>query len=153
VALNAYGWSGPWSSRRGFDSLVQMSSGIAEAGMRAAGSDKPVPLPVQALDHATGYLMAAAAVRGLTRRQTGGGSQYRLSLARTARLLADYPAASGQSPLAPETPADVHPHLEMTAWGRPGACVGRSAWGGARWHGTGRLRPCAASSPHGADFI
>jgi crotonobetainyl-CoA:carnitine CoA-transferase CaiB-like acyl-CoA transferase len=56
VALDAYGWSGPWSSRRGFDSLVQMSSGIAEAGMRAAGSDKPVPLPVQALDHATGYL-------------------------------------------------------------------------------------------------
>ena len=117
VALNAYGWSGPWSSRRGFDSLVQMSSGIAEAGMRAAGSDKPVPLPVQALDHATGYLMAAAAVRGLTRRQTGGGSQYRLSLARTARLLADYPAVSGQLPLAPETMADVHPHLEMTAWG------------------------------------
>jgi len=96
---------------------VQMSSGIAEAGMHAAGSDKPVPLPVQALDHATGYLMAAAAVRGLTRRQTGGGSQYRLSLARTARLLADYPAASGQSPLAPETMADVHPHLEMTVWG------------------------------------
>lgn len=117
VALNAYGWSGPWAARRGFDSLVQMSSGIAEAGMRAAGSDKPVPLPVQALDHATGYLMAAAAVRGLTRRQTGGGSQYRLSLARTARLLVDCPAASGQSPLAPETPADVHPHLEMTGWG------------------------------------
>lgn len=118
VALNAYGWSGPWAGRRGFDSLVQMSSGIAEAGMRAAGSDKPVPLPVQALDHATGYLMAAAAVRGLTRRQTaGGGSQYRLSLARTARLLADHPATPGQPPLAAETPADVHPHLEMTAWG------------------------------------
>jgi len=33
VSLNAYGWSGPWRNRRGFDSLVQMSSGIAEAGM------------------------------------------------------------------------------------------------------------------------
>lgn len=33
VSLNAYGWSGPWQNRRGFDSLVQMSSGIAEAGM------------------------------------------------------------------------------------------------------------------------
>src|SRR5262249_12501113 len=34
VALDAYGWSGPWAGRRGFDSLVQMSTGIAEAGMR-----------------------------------------------------------------------------------------------------------------------
>ena len=25
VSLNAYGWSGPWQNRRGFDSLVQMS--------------------------------------------------------------------------------------------------------------------------------
>ena len=29
VMLDAYGWSGPWRGRRGFDSLVQMSSGIA----------------------------------------------------------------------------------------------------------------------------
>jgi len=34
VGLSAYGWSGPWNLRRGFDSLVQMSTGIAEAGMR-----------------------------------------------------------------------------------------------------------------------
>ena len=32
ASLDAYGWSGPWSGRRGFDSLVQMSSGIAAAG-------------------------------------------------------------------------------------------------------------------------
>jgi crotonobetainyl-CoA:carnitine CoA-transferase CaiB-like acyl-CoA transferase len=38
VALTAYGWSGPWTGRRGFDSLVQMSSGIAERGMRIAGA-------------------------------------------------------------------------------------------------------------------
>ncbi len=62
VALDAYGWTGPWAGRRGFDSLVQMSAGIAERGMREAGADRPVPLPVQALDHATGWLMAAAAV-------------------------------------------------------------------------------------------
>ena len=35
VSLDAYGHTGPWAGRRGFDSLVQMSSGIAEAGMRA----------------------------------------------------------------------------------------------------------------------
>jgi crotonobetainyl-CoA:carnitine CoA-transferase CaiB-like acyl-CoA transferase len=34
VALCAYGWSGPWAKRRGFDSLVQMSTGIADTGMR-----------------------------------------------------------------------------------------------------------------------
>ena len=65
VCLDAYGWTGPWSARRGFDSLVQMSSGIAEAGMRWAGRDVPTPLPVQALDHATGYLMAAEVIDGL----------------------------------------------------------------------------------------
>ena len=30
--LDAYGWCGPWATRRGFDSLVQMSCGIAAAG-------------------------------------------------------------------------------------------------------------------------
>ena len=86
VALDAYGWSGPWAGRRGFDSLVQMSSGIADAGRRVAGAERPTPLPVQALDHATGYLMAAAALRGLTvRRRDMTGSSARVSLARTAR--------------------------------------------------------------------
>ena len=32
ASLNAYGWTGPWATRRGFDSLVQMACGIAEAG-------------------------------------------------------------------------------------------------------------------------
>ena len=85
VSLDAYGWSGPWAGRRGFDSLVQMSSGIAEAGMRWADASKPTPLPVQALDHATGYLAAAAAVVALGRvRREGVASSARLSLARTA---------------------------------------------------------------------
>src|SRR5262249_62320460 len=48
VALSAYGWSGPWAGRRGFDSLVQMSSGIADEGKRRAIAEKPTPLPVQA---------------------------------------------------------------------------------------------------------
>ena len=29
VSLDAYGWSGPWQGRRGFDSLVQMSTGLS----------------------------------------------------------------------------------------------------------------------------
>jgi CoA-transferase family III len=100
VALDAYGWSGPWATRRGFDSLVQMSSGIAAAGMQRSGANRPVPLPVQALDHAAGYLVAAAAVRGLrTRLLHGRGSTARLSLARIAAVLVDGPVGSFDSTL------------------------------------------------------
>lgn len=84
VALNAYGWDGPWANRRGFDSLVQMSCGIAFAGMAHFGTAKPTPLPVQALDHATGYLCAAAAIDAWRERLGGSVRTARLSLARTA---------------------------------------------------------------------
>jgi CoA-transferase family III len=57
ASLDAYGWDGPWRDRRGFDSLVQMSCGIAADGAAARGQDEPGPLPVQALDHATGWLL------------------------------------------------------------------------------------------------
>ncbi|WP_181801118.1 CoA transferase [Streptomyces shenzhenensis] len=105
VALNAYGWTGPWKDRRGFDTLVQFSSGLADATTtwaladpvhrtpinalgRLVDADRPRHLPVEALDFATGYQIAAAAIRGLTRRvTTGEGSVSRLSLARTAALL------------------------------------------------------------------
>ncbi len=95
VALCAYGWAGPWAGRRGFDSLVQMAAGIAAAGQRWMRAERPVPLPVQALDHATGYLMAAASIRGLiARRSEGRAVTARLSLARTACLLTDHPGSA-----------------------------------------------------------
>jgi crotonobetainyl-CoA:carnitine CoA-transferase CaiB-like acyl-CoA transferase len=120
VCLDAYGWSGPWASRRGFDSLVQMSTGIADAGMRWRNADRPVPLPVQALDHATGYLMAAMAVRGVTQRLIqGNGTEARLSLARTAKLLVEACAADADiTALAAETSADLCPTIEATDWGQ-----------------------------------
>ncbi|RJT47122.1 CoA transferase [Rahnella woolbedingensis] len=120
VCLNAYGCSGPWRERRGFDSLVQMSCGIAQEGMKLSGSDKPVPLPVQALDHTTGYLMAAAVLRGLAQRvETGQGSEFRLSLARTARELMENGAAvASDEPLIESAEqADFSPKPEITAWG------------------------------------
>lgn len=118
VAIDAYGWSGPWAARRGFDSLVQMSSGIADAGMQWRHADKPHPLPVQALDHATGYLMAAAAVRGIRQRRHGTIERSRLSLARTAKLLVDCEhLASDDEPLAAETDEDRAPDIERTGWG------------------------------------
>jgi crotonobetainyl-CoA:carnitine CoA-transferase CaiB-like acyl-CoA transferase len=118
VSLSAYGWSGPWANRRGFDSLVQMSAGIAEAGMHWQRTNEPVPLPAQALDHATGYFMAAVAVRAITQRlDEGFGTQARLSLARTAKLLVDGGIAGASSRLAAETAADLSPLFEQTDWG------------------------------------
>jgi len=111
VCLNAYGWSGPWQNRRGFDSLVQMSSGIAEAGMRWKNADKPTPLPVQALDHATGYLMAAAAITLL-----GRGGSARLSLARTAKLLIENGPGTDEA-LRAEDENDQGLLVEQTPWG------------------------------------
>ncbi|MCC3651158.1 CoA transferase [Streptomyces sp. S07_1.15] len=85
--LRAWDPSGPWAGRRGFDSLVQAACGIAAA--EAAGDDgRPGVLPAQALDHGTGYLLAAAVLRALTdRRTTGAGRHLRLSLAGTASWL------------------------------------------------------------------
>ena len=118
VSLNAYGWTGPWAGRRGFDSLVQMSCGIAAEGMARAGADKPVPLPVQALDHATGYLMAAAVLRALRlRRASGASMSARLSLARTAALLTGAGARALQGAAVTANDADLSPDPEATDWG------------------------------------
>jgi crotonobetainyl-CoA:carnitine CoA-transferase CaiB-like acyl-CoA transferase len=117
VCLNAYGWSGPWQNRRGFDSLVQMSSGIAEAGQRWQQADKPTPLPVQALDHATGYLMAASALKLLTERlRSGRGGSARLSLARTAKLLIESGSGTTET-LRAENEQDQQVLVEQTPWG------------------------------------
>ena len=116
-APRAYGWTGPWAARRGFDSLVQMSAGIAHAGMGWAGADRPTPLPVQALDHATGYLMAAAVLVSLRDAVSGRGRRNaRLSLARTAALLAGSRDPGGAS-LAPVGAADFAGGVERTPWG------------------------------------
>ncbi len=131
VSLSAYGWSGPWAQRRGFDSLVQMSAGISDAGARWAGADKPTPLPVQALDHATGYLMAAAVLSALRQAVVKGVTQTaRLSLARTAEQLASLPEQTTAAPLLGQaTPADYCSQLEDSSWGpalrlRPALLVG-----------------------------
>jgi hypothetical protein len=118
VSLCAYGWTGPWAERRGFDSLVQMSSGIAAAGMCWKQVDRPVPLPVQALDHATGYLMAAAAVRGLIARAGDAAAvTARLSLARTATALTDSGGGFSEPAFTALSDEDYATEVEHTAWG------------------------------------
>ncbi|KTT59711.1 CAIB/BAIF family CoA transferase [Pseudomonas oryzihabitans] len=130
VTLSAYGWSGPWAGRRGFDSLVQMSSGIAAAGRDWRQVEQPVPLPVQALDHATGYLMAATVIRGLAARLREGRTlSARLSLARTACLLTAHPAIATEPLFSGVQDGDYGPEPEPTAWGpalrlRPALAIG-----------------------------
>jgi CoA-transferase family III len=123
VRYDAYGWSGPWARRRGFDSLVQMSTGIANPGNDGGSDDaRPTPLPAQALDHGTGYLVAAAACRALSDQR----SSAHLSLARTAKLLIDLGRGGDRS--AAEL-GDANDLLERseTAWGpvKQVPCAGR----------------------------
>ena len=108
VSLSAYGHAGPWSDRRGFDSLVQTACGINHAEATAAGVDRPKALPCQALDHASGYLMAFAATVALARRVTEGGSWHvRVALARTARWFQDLGRVEGGLDRAETTLEDI----------------------------------------------
>uniref|UniRef100_UPI003F686A6E CoA transferase n=1 Tax=Streptomyces polyasparticus TaxID=2767826 RepID=UPI003F686A6E len=105
--LSAWGAYGPWAERRGFDSLVQVATGIAEA----EGTDaKPGVLPAQALDHGTGYLLAAGVLRALTERRTAGGTwQLEYALAQTAHWLCGLPSAA-----VPEGTYESERHLAET---------------------------------------
>jgi crotonobetainyl-CoA:carnitine CoA-transferase CaiB-like acyl-CoA transferase len=101
VTLSAWGTQGPWGSRRGFDSLVQIATGIGWA--TSEDNIRPGALPCQLLDHATGYLTAAGALTGLARRtSTGETTHVSLSLARTAQWLLD----QGSTPNEPVTGED-----------------------------------------------
>jgi crotonobetainyl-CoA:carnitine CoA-transferase CaiB-like acyl-CoA transferase len=119
VRLRAWGAAGPWAARRGFDSLVQAASGIADL---LATENGPGALPAQALDHATGHLAAAAALLATARRQTEGGVwQAELSLAQVARWLVD--AGVGADTGGPDD-GDVQRYLvELPSPGGPVSLV------------------------------
>lgn len=116
VSLSAYGPRGPWSSRRGFDSLVQTATGFNLAEAEAAGDPaRPRPLPMQILDQATGYLIAFGAAAAMVRQQREGGSWHvQVSLAQTGHWLRQL----GRVPngLA-VTPPALDPFLETTPSG------------------------------------
>jgi CoA-transferase family III len=115
VSLSAWGEEGPWGTRRGFDSLVQAATGIADR-CTAEGDATPGALPAQALDHGTGHLMAAAALFGLTARTTHGRSLHsRLALARTAARLLDLQADPDLGP--PGERIDPAPYLIDVPYG------------------------------------
>ncbi|MYV37942.1 hypothetical protein GT030_03410 [Streptomyces sp. SID1328] len=85
--ISAWGAYGPRGERRGFDSLVQVATGVAAI---EGSTMEPGALPAQALDHGSGYLLAAGILRALVERSRDGrGRLVRLALARTAHWLTD----------------------------------------------------------------
>ncbi len=115
VSLSAYGPQGPWSGRRGFDSLLQTAMGFNHAEGEAAGDGKPRAFPMQILDEAAGYLIAMGTSAALWRQQREGGSWHvQVSLAQTAHWL----RGLGRVPQGLAAPKpDIAPYLETSPSG------------------------------------
>jgi crotonobetainyl-CoA:carnitine CoA-transferase CaiB-like acyl-CoA transferase len=151
VSLCAFGHTGPWSARRGFDTVVQTVSGITirQAECVPGGRQGPNFYPVSAIDYCTGYLMAFGAMVALLRRTREGGSWLvRISLAQVGKwildlgevpeaALSDVPAEFSQSELdrwstVSETPSGPLRHLKPVVqlaetppfWARPSVPLG-----------------------------
>ena len=116
VSLCAFGHTGPWASRRGFDTVVQTVSGITVRQAECVPGKRPGPqfYPVSAIDYCTGYLMAFGAMAALARRSREGGSWLvRTSLAQVGKWIVDL----GEVPTAmlKEMPAEFTPD-ELERW-------------------------------------
>lgn len=96
--LSAFGPDGPMGGLRGFDSVVQVATGIAHA----CGFDEeagPSSLPAQALDHGAGHLLAAGIALALAARLEDGVTEtLSVSLARSAEWLSSLGDGTGTSP-------------------------------------------------------
>ncbi len=134
VELSAFSHLGPWSHRRGFDSIVQTVSGIGYEGGQAAGREGMIHLPCQALDHATGYLGAFGTMVALLHRSEEGGSwRVRVSLAQTGRWLTSLGKANHMD--ATEIPREEvnafllseHSPYGNISYTRPAAVLSRTA--------------------------
>ncbi len=141
VQISAFDWIGPWAGRRGFDSIVQSTTGIRWAGgasaVDAAGSPTgrgPTGLPVQALDYATGFLAAGVGSQLVAHRRSAGGSWLaRLSLLRTRNWLA---SMGGPDPYQPATLRAHEGHL-ATVDSEFGRITAVTPFAG-EWHGAPR---------------
>ena len=115
VQISGFDWVGPWAGRRGFDSIVQSTTGVRWAGgewaVDADGSPfgrGPLGLPVQALDYATGFLAAGVGARLLAHQRRHGGSWLaRLSLLRTRDWLVGFGGPTPFTPSALQVPGRV----------------------------------------------
>jgi crotonobetainyl-CoA:carnitine CoA-transferase CaiB-like acyl-CoA transferase len=112
ASLNAWGQTGPWKDRRGFDSIVQSVSGMALA--QGDGLTAKL-LPCSAIDYVSGYLMAYGVMVALARRATEGGSWLvRVALARTGKWIVDRGSVDPATPLA-EMPEELAQDTESPA--------------------------------------
>jgi len=118
MSANAYGHSGPWSHRPGFDQNGQVTSGFAlEEGQGGPPKFSPV---FYVADLVTGYCAAAGMMAALLRRATEGGSyQVKLSLTRSVMWVQELGLLDvGAQSAIPET--DTYPAETMsidTAYG------------------------------------
>lgn len=104
LELRAFGFAGPWSETRGFDSLTQTASGLnylestsfRDFALNTNGKVEPKAFPVQALDYTAGFLMSFTALacrcRGLMERSAATvaaaqGWHVQISLASTAEWI------------------------------------------------------------------
>jgi hypothetical protein len=151
ISLSAFGRTGPWASRRGFDTVVQTVSGmtIRQAEALSPGTAGPQFYPVSAIDYCAGYLMAFGAMVALVRRAREGGSWLvRISLAQVGKWIVDLgevprealtdvpteftPAEIERWSMVSETPAGRLRHLEPVVklsetpphWARPSVPLG-----------------------------
>lgn len=107
VTLSAYGHAGPWRERRGFETLIQSVSGLAHEQGFGGGLGRPLHLPAQVVDHATGYLAALGALAALARRAREGGSYLvRVSLVQTGRWVDSLGRVAGRH-VVDQAAADV----------------------------------------------
>jgi len=145
ASLNAWGQTGPWKNRRGFDSIVQTVSGMAHA---SGDGTTPRLMPCSAIDYVSGYLMAYGAMVALARRAREGGSWLvRVGLARTGKWVVDRGTVDAGAAQAPEpaglvmetrSPAGLIAHLKPVVrlsetparWERPPVPLGyhRPEW-------------------------
>jgi len=116
ISLCAFSHTGPWASRRGFDTVVQTVSGITnrQGDLFPGAAPGPQFYPVSAIDYLTGYLMAFGGMVALNRRVHEGGSWLvRISLAQVGRWL----VSQGEIPEADLTniPAEFTSE-EIASW-------------------------------------
>jgi len=131
ASLTAFSGGGPWQDIKSFDSLVQTLGGFnvqeaeayADYVRETAGEEEAAKLPpyralpMQALDHAAGYLLAFGIAAALCKTVTDGGSwRVRVSLSATLlwiRRLGDvHPlTAFGEGPPLPPRSVPLDPEV------------------------------------------
>lgn len=148
TSLSAYGRSGPWSERRGFDSLVQTATGFNTAEAKSFDSPSPKAMPVQILDYATGFLMAFGTQVALHRQSIEGGTWHvQLSLARTGTWLRSLGQSTEHLSCSPINSND-HLRPYPSAYGELAAMPHAVLWNGRSVEPSRPSAPPGTHEPH-----